>query len=350
MNCGVNHCFRSLCGIAFVTVAIASASHAAADSNDDAAKAAPVADNTKSPYSAIWLRNVFDLKPTTPPAVEEAKPAAPPPNVHLTGITTILGNRRALFMVQDAPEPGKPAKPEKSMILSEGQRQDALEVLEIYPKERSVKIQLDGVVSTISFETNKNSGGSTAVASGHEPRKGFGHQEGAGPTGVPGYGKGASPNRPIRPTSYGQPRTDNSPSSTGQFASGSSFAPPVYSGGFAGNYGVPTPAPAAASSASPNPATPSQPPANANNNLIPPSAPPQLPPEILAQAAALSAAHLIPDPPTMAPPDLASQTGNATSGFPVPTFVPTLPNGAIPPPPTTIPTLPSSLAPQVWTK
>jgi hypothetical protein len=113
----------------------------------------------ESPYSSIWLRNVFDLKPVPPPTAPDEKPNEPPPNIHLTGITTILGNKRALFMVQSQPHPGKPMEKEKSYILAEGQRQDRLEVLKINPEAATVKINLDGVVSTITFDKTHDEGG-----------------------------------------------------------------------------------------------------------------------------------------------------------------------------------------------
>src|SRR5690348_6027189 len=84
-------------------------------------------------YHAIVERNVFDLKAPPPPVTAAPVTNTPPPNVKLTGITTILGNKRALFMVQEAPVGGKPQK-EESYILTEGQRQGALEVLEINDK------------------------------------------------------------------------------------------------------------------------------------------------------------------------------------------------------------------------
>src|SRR4051812_47174959 len=74
-----------------------------------------------NPYHAIVERNVFDLKPPPPPTPPVTVTNTPPPNVKLTGITTILGNKRALFMVQEASVPGKPANKEESYILTEGQ-------------------------------------------------------------------------------------------------------------------------------------------------------------------------------------------------------------------------------------
>ncbi|MDB6112707.1 MAG: hypothetical protein JWR69_4457, partial [Pedosphaera sp.] len=77
-----------------------------------------------------------------------------PPKVKLTGITTILGNKRALFMVQEVPAPGK-AQKEESYILTEGQRQGLLEVLEIDERTGRVKIKNDGSISVVTFETVK---------------------------------------------------------------------------------------------------------------------------------------------------------------------------------------------------
>jgi hypothetical protein len=121
-----------------------------------------------SPYNAIWLRNVFDLKPKPDPSLNAAPeaPPTPPPNVQLTGIMTILGTKQALFMVQPRPEAGKPPGSPHSYILKEGERRDMLEVLEIHPKEHNVKIKVDDLVTTITFETNKPAGGPGVLPGG----------------------------------------------------------------------------------------------------------------------------------------------------------------------------------------
>jgi hypothetical protein len=105
-------------------------------------------------YHAIAERNVFDLKPPTPPPPPAPAVTTAPPNVKLTGITTILGNKRALFMVQEAPAPGK-AQKQESYILTEGQRQGLIEVLEIDERTGRVKIKNDGSISVVTFETVK---------------------------------------------------------------------------------------------------------------------------------------------------------------------------------------------------
>src|SRR5882672_6816749 len=79
--------------------------------------------DSANPYQGIVDRNVFGLKPPpAPPRPEDNKPPLPP--IILTGITTILGNKRALMNMQ------MPGKPPQSFILTEGQRDGDIEVLE----------------------------------------------------------------------------------------------------------------------------------------------------------------------------------------------------------------------------
>src|SRR2546426_7293281 len=83
-----------------------------------------ITDDSANPYQGIVERNVFGLKPPTPQAtIDTKKPDLPP--IILTGITTILGNKRVLMNVQS------PGKPVQSFILTEGQRDGDIEVLEI---------------------------------------------------------------------------------------------------------------------------------------------------------------------------------------------------------------------------
>jgi len=118
---------------------------------------AAVNDNDTSagnPFSAIVERNVFALKDPPPPPPLEVKTNTPPPNIRLTGITTIFGtsNKRALFMVQEVGIPGKPAGKEESYILTEGQRQGPIEVVEIDEKHNSVKIKNDGNEAVLTLD------------------------------------------------------------------------------------------------------------------------------------------------------------------------------------------------------
>jgi hypothetical protein len=70
-----------------------------------------------NPYHKISERNVFGLKPPQPVIV--VPPSGPLPRIVLTGITTILGDKRALLKIQFPAYPSRPAK-EQSTILAEG--------------------------------------------------------------------------------------------------------------------------------------------------------------------------------------------------------------------------------------
>jgi hypothetical protein len=146
-----------------------------------------------SPYQGIVERNVFGLKPPPPPPnPEDNKP--PPPKIMLTGITTILGNKRALLKFTPPPKPGDPAK-EQAYTLAEGEREGGLEVLEIDEKAGTVKVNNYGTVATLDFETNGIKTPTAAAPPGVPPpiRPGM-PMPGAG---VPGMGT-PMPQRPLR--------------------------------------------------------------------------------------------------------------------------------------------------------
>jgi hypothetical protein len=159
---------------------------------------------------------VFGIKPPPPPVrPEDIKP--PIPDINLTGITTILGNKRALLKV-----PAKPPKQpkEESYILTEGQSEGDIEVLQIDEVAGSVKVNNHGTVQTLDFASNgvKPAGGSapgTVGAPLHAPGQ---------PLNIPGSIPGGLrqiPPRPIRPPS------DPAPTPTSAALPGSS---PAYAG------------------------------------------------------------------------------------------------------------------------
>ena len=119
------------------------------------ATAVPVdtSESSDNPYQSIVDRNVFSLKPPAPPAdpSEVNKPTVV--KITLTGMTTILGNKRVLM--KTAPLPGKPGegpRSEQSYILTEGQREGDIEVIEIDEKGGSVKVNNAGTIQTLTFE------------------------------------------------------------------------------------------------------------------------------------------------------------------------------------------------------
>ena len=113
-------------------------------------------DSSGNPYHGIVERNIFDIHaalPPPPPDPNIGRP--PPPTIKLQGITDILGRKQVLFKVQLPPKGGAPAK-EESFILTVGERQGEIEVLEINPKAGTVKMNNYGVVTNLSLELNSD--------------------------------------------------------------------------------------------------------------------------------------------------------------------------------------------------
>jgi hypothetical protein len=77
------------------------------------------------------------------------QPALALPKVRLVGITTILGNKRALLNVE---LPGNSPGPTQSLTLSEHQKSGQVEVLEIDQKSASVRVSNAGVVTLLTLE------------------------------------------------------------------------------------------------------------------------------------------------------------------------------------------------------
>ena len=99
-----------------------------------------------NPYAPIVVRNIFALNP--PPPVDAAPPGDPPPKITPNGIMSIFGKLQVLFKVAGTPKPGQPAKDE-FYILSEGQRQDEIEVTHIDEKASLVTFNNHGTVQEL---------------------------------------------------------------------------------------------------------------------------------------------------------------------------------------------------------
>ncbi len=107
-------------------------------------------DSPDAPYEGIVARNLFGLKPPEkPPGPEDNKP--PPPKITLNGITSILGRVQVLFKASLSPKLGEPAK-EMSFVLSAGQSENEIEVLDIDEKAGIVKFNNHGTIQSLDLE------------------------------------------------------------------------------------------------------------------------------------------------------------------------------------------------------
>ena len=108
-----------------------------------------VAETSGHPYLGIAVRNVFCLKPPQRQITEP--PPAPLAKVKVVGITTFLGDKRALLKVYLPALLPEPAK-EFSCILTVGQREGPIEVLEIDEVSGRVKVNNSGTVMVLTLE------------------------------------------------------------------------------------------------------------------------------------------------------------------------------------------------------
>jgi hypothetical protein len=108
-----------------------------------------VAQTSGSPYLRIAARNVFGLVPAKRLATD--LPPAPLTRVRIVGITTMLGDKRALLKVYLPAIPPEPAK-EVSCILTTGQREGPIEVLEIDERVGSVTVNNAGTVMVLGLQ------------------------------------------------------------------------------------------------------------------------------------------------------------------------------------------------------
>jgi hypothetical protein len=184
-----------------------------------------------SPYQAVVERNVFGLKSLPPPpGPNDNKP--PPPKIYLQGITTILGNKRALLKTAMSPKPGEQSKGEQSFVLAEGQREGEIEVLEIDDKAGTVKVKNFGTIVDLDFDKDGIKTASSPIPGVPGKPGGPGQAPPPGPF-VPGGGPNPIPTaRPMRlptptagmaaPAGYGgtiTPTAYNSGSTAANYAS-----------------------------------------------------------------------------------------------------------------------------------
>jgi hypothetical protein len=110
-------------------------------------------DIRKGGYDKIAQRNVFGLVSSSIAEVSTSAQTATPAQVKLTGITTVLGEKRAFFIVHGAPDGGK-AKDE-SYMLTVGQRQNGYELLDLDEKAGIARLRADGRLLVLSLASPK---------------------------------------------------------------------------------------------------------------------------------------------------------------------------------------------------
>lgn len=149
-----------------------------------------------NPYTAIVKRNTFALKPALPAPSPVTPSAAPPPNVSLQGISTILGRAQALLKVKIAPKPPEAAK-ELSLVLDVGQREGDVEVLAIDPAAGTVSLSNQGTPLTLNIkDADKPAAGPAITAPIAQLPSGIpGGLPQPGPK--PQIGSGALPTQPL---------------------------------------------------------------------------------------------------------------------------------------------------------
>jgi hypothetical protein len=141
------------------------------------------------PYASIVARNMFGLLPVPPPPTNDpAASADPPPKITPNGIMTIFGKLQALFKVAGKGQAGQPPKDE-SYVLSEGERQDDIEVVKINEADGIVTFDNHGAIQALPLVAASNSTAPGGGPGGPPPARG---------AGFPGQAPGKPPMSPAQ--------------------------------------------------------------------------------------------------------------------------------------------------------
>jgi hypothetical protein len=129
---------------------------------------------SSNPYAPVVERNVFGLVPipTNPPV--DTTPATPPPKITPNGIMSIFGQFQVLFKVATPAKPGQPQK-DDSYVLSEGERQDDIEVKKIDEKNNLITFNNHGTIQMLPLANAPTiSAPSSAPVNVGMPQRGLG--------------------------------------------------------------------------------------------------------------------------------------------------------------------------------
>jgi hypothetical protein len=186
------------------------------------AAAAPLA----NPYKPIITRNVFNLVPipTNPPPVDPAT-LVPPPKITPNGIMMLFGKLQVLFKVAGVAKPGLPPK-EESYVMSEGDRQNEIEVQKIDEPSAMITFINHGVVQELGLVASAAGGGAggAPAAGGGLPPPGMPTPAMAPNGGMPvGFGGRFGRNRNVN--SGGNPDAGGVPNTGGAATTAASATP-----------------------------------------------------------------------------------------------------------------------------
>jgi len=162
------------------------------------------------------VRNPFGLNPPPPPVVETAPEPEPEPDltIYLTGITTLLGTKKAFLKTDDPKETDK-LKKFRYYTLKEGEARDGLEVVSIDVETGSVKINHKSASRTLNLEDDGIEAVTAPVSAPGKP---------GGAKLPPGMSRAAATARPVsRPTTT-RTTTPRPVSSSTRTATGSASA------------------------------------------------------------------------------------------------------------------------------
>jgi len=206
--------------------------------------AAAVRADSDTPYRTIIERNVFGLVPipTNPPV--DTTPAVPPPKITPNGIMTLFGKLQVLFKVAEPGKPGQPAKDE-SYTMSEGDRQNEIEVQKIDEAKAIITFDNHGVIQALPLVASTAGGGGGPAGGGAPGFAPPGVMGGAGPMGGGGGPFGMAGrfgrNRSIAPPAPGPSTPDAAQPSDGSMLQGTENMTPT-TGGFVNSRGIFQPA------------------------------------------------------------------------------------------------------------
>jgi hypothetical protein len=143
---------------------------------------APDTASSDNPYTAIAVRNLFGLNPPAPPG-PFVDPADNLPKITPTGIMGVFSNFQVLFKV--SPAKPSPADKDQFYILSQGQRQDDIEVVKIDDQKSLVTFDNHGTTQELPLAESSTAGGGGGAAASAPA---------GGMTGMPPRGPGARVN------------------------------------------------------------------------------------------------------------------------------------------------------------